>query len=456
MMELPEVNPNCLGCQALIKIIEQLQAQIKIMQDRIDKLERESKRQAAPFRKPTKTNPKKPGRKPGKDYGSHRRRQEPEKIDEHYSVPLPSTCPDCGCSEMAFTQTVTQYQIEIPQTVIHRQFDIDVGCCQNCGCRVQGRHELQTSDAVGAAAVQFGSRVHAAMALLNKELGLSHGKIRRLLKMLFGISVSRSTSCRSLFRTSKRLRPAYQEIAAAVRASPQVVADETGWRVDAKTSWLHAFVGLKETYYTIDPTRSGIPAMKLLGEKWAGVLGHDGWSVYDNFVNANHQQCLAHLLRRCEKLIEVARGGAVSFPKYIKGLLLKGLEYLNRFQTQAISAHGLLVVAGRLQNELLDKVRNVKTHPGNERLAKFVWNHSNSIFTFLRMPGFDATNWRGEQAIRPAVVNRKVWGGNRNSAGANTQSIIMSVFRTCQNRATDAYDYIRHQLTAPQAIPLPP
>jgi hypothetical protein len=30
----------------------------------------------------------------------------------------------------------------------------------------------------------------------------------------------------------------------------------------------------------------------------------------------------------------------------------------------------------------------------------------------------DGTNYHAEQAIRPAVVNRKVWGGNRTLAGS--------------------------------------
>jgi len=45
-------------------------------------------------------------------------------------------------------------------------------------------------------------------------------------------------------------------------------------------------------------------------------------------------------------------------------------------------------------------------------------------------PGIEATNWRAEQAIRPAVVNRKSWGGNRTSHGAEIQQTLMSVIRT--------------------------
>jgi hypothetical protein len=44
-----------------------------------------------------------------------------------------------------------QFQVEIPRRPIHRQFNIHVGQCQQCHLRVQGRHPLQTSDALGAA-----------------------------------------------------------------------------------------------------------------------------------------------------------------------------------------------------------------------------------------------------------------------------------------------------------------
>ncbi len=45
-----------------------------------------------------------------------------------------------------------------------------------------------------------------------------------------------------------------------------------------------------------------------------------------------------------------------------------------------------------------------------------------------------ATNWRAEQAIRPAVVNRKSWGGNRTDHGAQVQQTLMSVIRTSRQQ----------------------
>ena len=343
-MDVPEINPDCPTCKLLLKIIQQQQEQINRLEQRLEKVEREGKRQAAPFRKKRKVNPQKPGRKRGDDHGNHHCRMAPQSTDETYHVPMPNRCPDCGHDDLKKTRSVVQYQTEIPRTIIHRQFNIDAGICCGCGIAVQGRHELQTSDATGAAAAQFGPNVHAAISLLNKELGLSHGKVKRLLEMLFELRISRSTSCRSMLRTADRLANANDQVRKAVRGSPQVIGDETGWRVDGQGAWLHAFVGLTATCYEVDPTRSIEPARRLLGMDWSGVFGHDGWSVYDKFASATHQQCLAHLLRRCESLIERGTGGALHLgmsDSMLKLLMVSLVKMLSSFAQAASEPEGI-------------------------------------------------------------------------------------------------------------------
>ena len=49
-----------------------------------------------------------------------------------------------------------------------------------------------------------------------------------------------------------------------------------------------------------------------------------------------------------------------------------------------------------------------------------------------------AFNWRAEQAIRPAVITRKMCGGNRSDRGAETQQVLTSILRTAQQRHLDA------------------
>lgn len=444
--------------ERLTKQNEQLTKQVDKLTATLEEARRAGKRQAAPFRKKAKSRkPKKPGRKPGDQYGQHARGTvpTPNQITERYEVPLPEACTCCECTDIEPGEPVVQYQVEIPQAPIYRQFTIETGRCKKCGKMVRGRHELQTSDATGAAGVQLGPRAHAAFAWLNKRLGLSHGKIQQAFSELFGISISRSTPARSCHRTARRCAAAHEQVRQDVRGSPQVVPDETGWRVGGAKAWLHEFAGLNEVAYVLDPTRSGKPAVELLGKDWCGQLVHDGWSPYDGFSEAIHQQCNAHLINRCNEMLETATRGAAQFPAEVKDLLQRGLALRDRYVSGNVTEHGLLAMAGRFTNELLGLVGVRKTNADNERLAKFLFQHHDTIFNYLRHPGMDATNWRGEQAIRFGVVNRKVWGGNRTWFGAETQATLMSVMQTCLMRNFSPVKFLANTLTSPTPLLLP-
>ena len=152
---------------------DRLREEVKRLTAALESAQRAAKRQAAPFSKGAPTaQPKRPGRKPGPAYGRRTARPRPTQIDERILVPLPEACPHCAAPVQA-TQTVEQLQIDVPiirPTV--RAFAIEVGQCPQCGRRAQGRHPWQTSDAIGAAAVQLGPQVLALMATLHTALGV--------------------------------------------------------------------------------------------------------------------------------------------------------------------------------------------------------------------------------------------------------------------------------------------
>src|SRR5262249_7611423 len=94
-----------------------------------------------------------------------------------------------------------------------------------------------------------------------------------------------------------------------------------------------------------------------------------------------------------------------------------GLDPRDRHAVGEISRHGLAVARGRLENQLSDLILPTKANAANERLAQHLWAHRDDLFTFLRQPGLDATNWRAELAIRFGVILRKFWGGSGTWAG---------------------------------------
>jgi hypothetical protein len=106
----------------------------------------------------------------------------PAQIDETYEAPLPPQRPHCQHA-VRLWRVARQYQEELPvQRPLVRLFHVAIGECAPCHARVQGRHPLQTSDALGAAAVQLGPEAVALAVILNKQLGLSYGKITQLLR----------------------------------------------------------------------------------------------------------------------------------------------------------------------------------------------------------------------------------------------------------------------------------
>ncbi len=72
------------------------------------------------------------------------------------------------------------------------------------------------------------------------------------------------------------------------------------------------------------------------------------------------------------------------------------------------------------------------------------------MFTLLYCPSLGATNYHAEQAIRPMVVTRKVWGGNRTEKGAHTQSVLVSILQTCRQQLQPATAFLQQLLLLPK------
>ncbi len=429
--------------------LKKAQAEIERLRKLLEEALRSLKRQAAPFSKgKPKSDPKRPGRKGGTDYGNRAFRAIPDRVDEEIAVPLPKKCPDCG-GQVIHDSTQPQFQEDIVRQTIVRRFDVEIGHCVGCRGHVQGRHPLQTSDALGAARVQVGPQALTLAAHLNKQMGISHERAAQVLEWGYGLRVSRSALCRALTRLGKKAEPTYQELQTAVRHSLVNQLDETGWRVAAHLEWLWVCVSAEVTVYAILPGRGFAQAASILGEHYAGFLNHDGWQPYYRFVDAFHQTCLSHLIRRCKDMIEAASARAARFPQAVMQTLLDGLTLRGRYEREKISWHGLQVATGRLAAQMGRLLEKTFRDPANRRLAKHLRHEQPWLFTFLHCPGIEATNNAAERALRPAVVARKTWGGNRTENGAKTQQILISILTTCRQQGKDSFDRITELFLSP-------
>jgi transposase len=354
---------------------------------------------------------------------------------------LPGHCPDCG-GDVVEDALDQQFQTEIPRKPIVREFTIHCGHCKKCGKHLRGRHPLQTSDATGAAQSQLGADAQAAIVYLNKRAGMSHGKIADTFDKVFGISITRGACAQTVLRAGKVLQPVYEQIQERIKNAKHLTPDETGWRIGGHPAWLHGWVADDgTTCYVIDPQRSADVLQKVIGIDWSGSMTHDGFSSYERFEDAVHQQCIDHALRRARSLEEKQPGAAKIFPRRVIALLTEALRLRDRLNDDNADSER----RGQAYEDFTDRLRALTFPPraneANERFAKHLYNHAASWFMFLLDPTIPATNHRAEQAIKTPIVNRKVWGGNRTDAGGNAQAVVGSVLQTCKNKTVDAFTY---------------
>jgi transposase len=439
----------------LVRERDRLQRQRDRLKGQLDAARRAGFRQAAPFAKARRQGTgRPPGRRAGRTYGRRAHRPRPPHIDEQYEAPVPPACPDCGGAVTA-THTATQVQEELPVVrPVVRAFRVHVGTCRACGRRVQGRHPLQTSDALGAAGTHLGPQATTLAVWCHKGLGLPLGKVQRILRTQCGLHVTRGGLAHLCARVATRATPTYQALCAEIRQSPVVSPDETGWKIGRVLHWLWVAATPTTTVYRIGAGRGFDDAAALLGTDFAGVLVRDGWAPYRRFTRATHQTCLAHLLRRCRLLhLDHPRS---ALPRQIQALLQRALALRDQRTASAVSRHGFAVARGRLLVQLLEVLTTTRsTVPDVRRFAAHLITEASALLTFLGDPAIDATNWRAEHAIRPAVVTRKVCGGNRTVRGAETQQILASVLRTLDQRGLDPADVFTPLLQARQPLVAP-
>jgi transposase len=428
-------------------IIEQL-GRIGELERALEESRRGGKRQAAPFSKgETKAAPKRAGRKRGDSHGRHGHRPVPVgPPDRELDALLPSGCPHCGGAVDA-ERVETQWQVDVPpRRATVTKFYVAVGHCHDCGRRVQGAHPEQTSDALGAAASGVGPTAKAWAMWLHYSLGLSFGKTRQVLARL-GVNVTAGAICTaSQTAASKELVPVHAELVEAANRSATLTMDETGWRVGGGGAWLWVATNPDLSLYWVTPGRGFADATETVTADYDGIIVRDGWVVYDRYDQATHQTCLAHLLRRCAEMEADLPRRDRKIPAAAKAILKDALAA--RDLDQPGRAAAAVELAARLEQLCARPVG----HDANRRLLAHLARQTPAMFTFLTAEPdlhVDATNWRAETGIRPAVVNRKVWGGNRTWNGAVTQGRITSIIRTATQHSIDAVSYLADRARGP-------
>src|SRR5512144_222587 len=391
------------------------------------------------------------GAKPG--HPGHRR-PPPTRIDRREGHEL-STCPKCQGRVRPCRSTRTRVIEDIPADItpvvtehtIHRYW----------GPQCRDTVEPVVPDALPGSTI--GLRVVVLSAWLHYLLGTTLAQIVDVFNFHLQFELSSGGLVQMWHRLREIVLAWYLEIQAQALSSAVLHADETGWRVDGKTYWLWCFASKDVTYYMIDRSRGSPALKKFFKNEFAGVLVTDFWAAYNAVVCTQKQKCLPHLLRHIKRTQHYHKPGGdwPAFSKQLKRLIRDSLRLSKR--RGELSAQRFASRRQRLQQRLHDLLAQQWNERHARRLVKRLRRHEAELFTFLDHPEVPSDNNHAERQIRPAVIVRKNSYANGSAEGAETQAVLMSVFRTLKQRGHNpvsaVLDAVRVYLKTGQLPPLP-
>jgi len=381
---------------------------------------------------------KKPGRKPGHEGA---RRPLPEEIHEHKEHRAPC-CPHCQGRLTRCGQTRTRYTEDIPENiepvvtehVIHRDW------CPRCKKSVEPR----VPDALPGS--QIGNGVVALSSWLHYGLGQTLDHIVEVFNCHLHFQLTPGGLVQQWYRLQTILYPWYEQIHREALDSAVLNADETGWRVNGRGHWLWCFTSPRLTCYLIDRRRGKAVVARFFRKAFRGILVTDFWGPYNAVVCGARQVCLAHLLRDLEH-VERYKHPSPQWPvfaKKLRRLVGDGIR-LSRWEDRTLPEYASR--RNRLHGRLDELMATPWEDKQAKRLLKRFRRHRNDLFTFLDNAAVPFDNNAAERAIRPAVIIRKNSYGNRSERGADTQAVLMSIYRTLKQRGHDPLKAITNGLT---------
>jgi transposase len=464
---MSEVAPNpCPGCQRLQALVEDLRAQVEQQRTQLHVLQATIttlQEQLAAARKDSSTSSKPPSSdivkppKPATDtprsrggQPGHPKHDRPpfttEQLTRCEEHPL-HACPGCGGPLQrngSLARVVQQVDIDRPPWTV-QQHSCPEYWCGRCARAYQA--PLPPDIAAGGL---LGPRLTALVAYLKGVCHASYSTVRKFLRDIVGLTISRGQLAKVLAKVSAALDGPYQELLDVLPLQEFLNVDETGHKDRGVPLWTWCFRAELFTLFKIAPTRSADVLIAVLGEEFDGVLGCDCFSAYRRYMRECDivvQFCLAHLIRDVKFLLTLPGRQEQAYGQRLREALRALFGVIHQREQIPASAF-----QARLQ-EARDEVLRVGTQDVPEgrhaqRLAKRLRSYGASYFTFVTTPGIEPTNNLAEQAIRFVVIDRHITQGTRGPAGQRWCERIWTVLASCVQQGRDVWGYLEAAVRA--------
>src|ERR1017187_4549440 len=460
-MRLPEVKEGP-DLQPSAKGIADLERRLLEALDRIAHLEAENaclQQKLAAALKNSSTSCKPPSsdivkpKKPLPKGGKKRKKGGQPGHEQHLRSPFPpeavnrfephtlDCCPDCGVAlvlSRRVPEVLQQVEIIDTPTVVTEHQGLAYWCPH---CRKV--HYASMPEAVLKAGL-FGPRLTALVAFMKGVCHASFSTIRKFLRDVVRVEVSRGYLAKLIGKVSESLALAYAEWFELLPGEAGLNIDETGHKENGQKFWTWCFRAQVYTLFRIDKSRGSKVLIEVLGEEFNGVLGCDYFSAYRKYMRECDvlvQFCMAHLIRDVKFLLTLPGREVQAYGQRLRDALRNLFGVIHRREKMSAAGFQKALEAAREQ-VLKAATTRVPDTKQARNLAKRFRDNGEAYFRFITTPGIDPTNNLAEQAIRFVVIDRHITQGTRSEKGRRWCERIWTVIATCAQQGRAAFQFL--------------
>jgi transposase len=431
---------------AVIALIQWQAEQIARLTSRVAELERKLGKDSTNSSKPPSTthphakppsskskSRRKRGGQPGHE--KHERELIPTEQCQDVVPCVPTECRRCGKELSGVDPDPLRHQLwELPeiQPIVTEYQQHRLIC--SCGCSTCG--ELPQGVPTG----QAGPRLIAFTALLMACFRQSKRRAAQFLSMILNQPASAGWMILLQNRAAEAVKPAYDELAEHLAEQAVLNIDESPTKEGQSKAWVWTFVAATFTFFVCRTSRAAEVVKGLLGEDYAGVIHCDRARMYWAFGRL--QWCWAHLKRDFQALIDDPCGTK----KRLGHDLMKPTDELfalwKKVRDGTISRASfqsqMQPIRQRVDALLLRGYYNALTYGFCKELVE----HGEHLWTFIDVEGVEPTNNAAEQALRHAVIWRKLSFGTQSKSGSQFVERLLSVIETCRRQRRNVFSWL--------------
>jgi transposase len=314
------------------------------------------------------------------------------------------------------------FEVQIKSVVIEHRAEVKF-----CGC---GQKNVASFPSNINAPVQYGNSIVALSTMFSNQF-IPAERTAQLINDLTGLPISDTTVLKFQETIANNLMPIYNSIEHQLKDGPVKFLDETGFRINNKTSWLHVMSSSSLTHYRVDAKRGS------LLQGLVGTVVHDHWKPYFKLENVDHALCNAHHLRELKAICEFDNEPWAPLMSELL-ILANSFSKKNAFIPidQIYELYGQIITIGLDFHERLEPPESSgcrgkkKKRPGHNLLVR-LRDFKTETLRFLIDPLVPFTNNQAEQDLRMMKIKQKISGCFRTMTGAQefciTRSFVSSL-----------------------------